>query len=154
MADRTPSGERQNSTGNWAEIWMILKTSQNIGWLSPWIWICPVSPPASYNPSFRRRLYIQVNQPPSTLLCSDLCLMVGQYTHLLSNHETELTAPRYTLISEWSDDWPRRRLVKHRGALCSRDCLTGAICKHRETNKTADGNTSMWQYVTHGNNMQ
>ena len=110
------------------------KMSQNKGCLSRLIRIHLVSPPASYYPSFRQHLHIQVNvsTTKSTLLCSDMCLMVDQ--NIYSSWKRGTQWPRCPLFSEWSDDWPRRRLARSCGTLCSRDCLIGAICKHRETN--------------------
>ena len=45
-----------------------------------------------------------------------------------------MTVPHCPLVSERSDDWPRRLLAKNRCTPCSRDCLTGAVFKHHETN--------------------
>ena len=71
--------------------------------------------------------------PPSTLL-SVICADCGSKHLFISKPWDRMTVPHCPLVSERSDDWPRRRLAKKRGTLCSRDCLTGAVCKHRESN--------------------
>ena len=74
----------------------------------------------------------KIRRPPSTLLSSDLCWL--WVTTPISKPWDRMTVQHYPLVSERSDDWPHRRLAKNRGTPCSRDCLTGAVCKHLETN--------------------
>ena len=111
-------------------IWLTAKMSRNKGCLSPRIRIRPVSPPAPYYPSFRR-LYIQVNVRSTQYLAVwRSALMADQQYLFISKPWDRMTVPYCPLVSDRSDDWPHRRLAKNRGTPCSRDCLTGAVCKH------------------------
>ena len=115
-------------------IWHTAKMSRNKGCLSPRIGIRPVSPPASYYHSFRR-LYIQVIVSSTQYLAVQRSALDGGSKQLfIMKPWDRMTAPNCPLVSKWSDDWPHRRLAKNRGTLCSRDCLTSAICKHCESN--------------------
>ena len=113
-------------------IWLTAKTSRNKGCLSPRIRIRPVSPPASYYPSFRR-LYIQVNVRSIQYLARQRSECGSQHL-FISKPWDRMTVPHCPLDSERSDEWPRRRLSKNHGTPYSRDCLTGAVYKHRDTN--------------------
>ena len=76
--------------------------------------IRPVSPPASYYPSFRR-LYIQANVSSTQYFAVQRSALDGRSKHLfIMKPWGRLTAPRCPLVSKWSDDWPRRRLAKNR----------------------------------------
>ena len=115
-------------------IWLTAKMSRNKGCLSPRIRIRPVSPPVSYYPRFRR-LYIQIMVSSTQYLAVQRSALDGGSKQLfIMKPWDRMTAPRCLLIRKWSDEWIRRRLAKNRGTLCSRDCLTSAICKRRQSN--------------------
>ena len=124
-------------------IWLTAKMCRNKGCLSPRIRIRPVSPPASYYPSFRR-LYIQVNvRSTQYLAVQRSALIVDHNTYLFQNRGTEWLY--YT--GHWS---VRGQTTDHAG-----DWLKNVVhCVHVTVSqappwvkhmKTVDGNTSMWQ---------
>ena len=113
------------------------KCSKNKGCLSPQYprdRIRPVSLPASYYPNLRL-LHIQVKSIDHPVpCCPAICTDSGSKHLFISKPWDRMTVPHCPLVSERSDDWPRRQLAKKRGTPCSRDCFTGAVCKHHDTN--------------------
>ena len=143
VVDRTPSGDHQTARKTRQEFRIILrwltakKCSKDKGCLSPRYprdRVRPVSPPASYYPNFRL-LHIQVKFIDHPVpCCPAICTDDGSKHLFISKLWDRMTVPHCPLVSERSDDWPRRRLAKNRGTPCSRDCLTGAVRKHCESN--------------------
>ena len=86
-----PPRQHRKLGRNLDEFWsdLLPKCAEIKGCLSPRIRIRPVSPPASYYPSFRR-LYIQVNVWSTQYLAVQRsALIVDQNTYLFQNRGTE-----------------------------------------------------------------
>ena len=124
IAYRTANCEYQDGTAKWTEI----KVACSHGFESVQSDLLHRTIPV-LGASTSRKMYIS----HSTLLSSDLCLMVDQNTYLLWNHGTEWLhhSAHWSVRGETTDhagDW------LNSATLCSCYCLTSANCKHRESN--------------------